>query len=104
MQNLTAAELARGVTAVSAGNHAVAVAYAARALGTVAKIVMMKTANPARVQLARGYGAEIEFAPDGPSAFARAKDIQSKRGPHFRPPLRRPAHRDGHGDRGPGTL
>jgi threonine dehydratase len=90
MQNLTAAELARGVTAVSAGNHAVAVAYAARALGTGAKIVMMKTANPARVQLARGYGAEIEFAPDGPSAFARAKDIQSQEGRTFVHPFEGP--------------
>ena len=32
--------LRRGVTAVSAGNHAMAVGYAARALGTTAKVVM----------------------------------------------------------------
>jgi threonine dehydratase len=76
MLNMSEAERARGVTAVSAGNHAVAVAYAARVLGTHAKIVMMKSANPARVQLARGYGADIEFAPDGPSAFARVKEIE----------------------------
>ncbi|HKT41322.1 MAG TPA: pyridoxal-phosphate dependent enzyme, partial [Rhodanobacteraceae bacterium] len=43
----------RGVTAVSAGNHAIAVAFAARAEGTTAKVVMPKTANPARVALCR---------------------------------------------------
>ena len=66
MLNMSASERARGVTAVSAGNHAIAVAYAARVVGTHAKIVMMKSANPARVQLVRGFGAEIEFA-DAPA-------------------------------------
>src|SRR6185503_20887646 len=37
---------ARGVTAVSAGNHAIAVAWAAKALGTSAKVVMFKSADP----------------------------------------------------------
>jgi threonine dehydratase len=90
MQNLSAEERARGVTAVSAGNHAVAVAYAARALGTGAKIVMMKSANPARVQLARGYGADLEFAADGPSAFARVKEIETQEGRTFVHPFEGP--------------
>ena len=41
--------LRRGVTAVSAGNHAIATAYAAKTLGASAKVVMMASANPARV-------------------------------------------------------
>ena len=90
MLNLPAAERARGVTAVSAGNHAIAVAFAARTLGTTAKIVMMKSANPARVQLALGYGGEIEFAPDGPSAFARVKEIESQEGRTFVHPFEGP--------------
>ena len=49
MLSLTPDELARGVTAISAGNHAVAVAYAAKTLGTTARVVMIKTANPLRV-------------------------------------------------------
>ncbi|MEZ4715204.1 MAG: pyridoxal-phosphate dependent enzyme [Caldilineaceae bacterium] len=49
---------ARGVTAISAGNHAIAVAYAASILGTTAKVVMPQSANPARVQICRDYGAE----------------------------------------------
>src|SRR5205807_7233484 len=51
--------LARGVTAVSAGNHAMAVGYAARALGTTAKVVMPRGANPFRFESCRGYGAEV---------------------------------------------
>ena len=90
MLDLSAAERARGVTAVSAGNHAVAVAYAARVLGTTAKIVMMQSANPARVRLARGYGAEIEFSPDGSSAFARAKEIETSEGRTFVHPFEGP--------------
>jgi len=72
-----------GVTAVSAGNHAVAVAYAARALGIDAKIVMIKTANPARINLARQFGAHVELADDGPTAFRRASEIQMQEGRHF---------------------
>jgi threonine dehydratase len=73
----------RGVTAVSAGNHAVAVAYAAHALGVSAKVVMIKTANALRVQMTRGYGAEIEFAEHGPAAFERAKEIETREGRFF---------------------
>ncbi|HZX93552.1 MAG TPA: pyridoxal-phosphate dependent enzyme, partial [Myxococcales bacterium] len=47
MLALSREALLRGVTAVSAGNHAMAVGYAARALGTSAKVVMPKNANPA---------------------------------------------------------
>ena len=76
MLALTSEELARGVTAVSAGNHAVAVAYAARVLGASAKLVVIATANPMRVELCRYYGAELELAPDAKTAFARAAEIE----------------------------
>ena len=42
-----------GVTAISSGNHAVAVAYAAMRLGISAKVVMLKTSSPARLELCR---------------------------------------------------
>jgi threonine dehydratase len=77
---LTPEELRRGVTAVSAGNHAVAVAYGARVVGTSAKIVVLKSANPMRVELCRYYGAEIELAEDGRSGFARAAEIEREEG------------------------
>jgi threonine dehydratase len=76
MLNLPRDDLQRGVTAVSAGNHAIATAYAAKLLGTTAKIVMFKTANPLRVELCRHYGAEVEFAEDAHQAFERATEIE----------------------------
>lgn len=72
--------LARGVCAISAGNHAVATAYAARALGTSAKVVMIKTANPFRVEMARRYGAEVELAEDAHSGFARVEQLARDEG------------------------
>jgi threonine dehydratase len=49
----------RGVLAYSSGNHAQAVAIAARLLGTTATIVMPTDAPPAKLEATRGYGAEI---------------------------------------------
>lgn len=83
-------ERARGVTAVSAGNHAIAVSYAAHVLGVSAHVVMMKSANPARVDLARRYGAEVEFAEDGASAFRRVKEIETGEGRAFIHPFEGP--------------
>ena len=70
MLRLGAGERARGVTTVSAGNHAIAVAYSAAALGIDAKVVMLETANPARLAAARAYGADVIIGGDGPSSFA----------------------------------
>jgi threonine dehydratase len=81
----------RGVTAVSAGNHAIAVAYAARAVGTSAKVVILRSANPGRVERCRGYGAEIEFADDGATVFARAKELAESEGRLFVHPFDGPA-------------
>ena len=80
---LTADARQRGVTAVSAGNHAIAVAFAARAVGTTAKVVMPKTANPARVALCRTYGAEVVLTDDVFTAFAEVKRIESEEGRTF---------------------
>jgi threonine dehydratase len=74
---LSARERQHGVTAVSAGNHAIAVACAAQRVGVSAKVVMIKTANPLRIAAAQAYGAEIVMAPDGRAAFAIAEDIRS---------------------------
>ncbi|MEZ5498650.1 MAG: threonine/serine dehydratase [Steroidobacteraceae bacterium] len=83
MLGLTAEERLRGVTAMSAGNHAVAVAYAANRLGVPAKLVMQQTANPARRAAALSFGAEILIAADGPSGFALAEDIAAREGRRF---------------------
>ncbi|TAM62255.1 MAG: threonine/serine dehydratase [Rhodanobacter sp.] len=73
----------RGITAVSAGNHAIAVAFAARSVGTTAKVVMPKTANPARMTLCRAYGAEVVLVDDVHHAFDTVKRIEAKEGRTF---------------------
>jgi threonine dehydratase len=90
MLRLSKEELARGVTAVSAGNHAIAVAFAARKLGTTARVVMMASANPARVARAEAYGAEVIKAPDGKTAFALAQQIANDEGRTFVHPFEGP--------------
>ena len=69
------AERGKGVTAVSAGNHAIAVAYAAKTLGVSAKVVMHRGANPARVAKCRGFGAEIILVDDMAQAFPTMEEI-----------------------------
>ena len=76
-------EIKRGVTAVSAGNHAAAVSYAAHTVGTSAKVVMPKTASPARIAICHRYGAEVVLADDGAGAFAAVKDIERTEGRSF---------------------
>lgn len=68
-------ERQRGVTAMSAGNHAIAVAWGAAKFGISAKVVMQASANPARVAAARGWGAEVLTAADGPAVIAMAEEI-----------------------------
>jgi len=59
MAQLTPAERARGVLAVSAGNHAQAVAYHAERMGIAATIVMPRFASSVKVENTRGFGAEV---------------------------------------------
>ncbi|HEU4396536.1 MAG TPA: threonine/serine dehydratase [Actinomycetota bacterium] len=56
---LDPAERARGVLAVSSGNHGQAVALAAAETGARAVIVMPADSNPAKVAATRAYGAEL---------------------------------------------
>jgi len=91
MRALSEQALARGVTAVSAGNHAIAVAYAAQRLGASAKVVMLASANPARVARCQAYGAEILIRPTGAEAFALAEEIAEAEGRTFIHPFEGPA-------------
>ena len=56
---LNADERARGVIAMSAGNHAQAVAYHARRLGIPATIVMPVTTPFVKVAATEAYGATV---------------------------------------------
>jgi len=73
-------ELAAGVTAVSAGNHAIATAFAARCTGVHAKVVMMHSASPARIEACRHYGADIVLADDVHQAFDLVEEIRDQEG------------------------
>ncbi|MEX1366700.1 MAG: threonine/serine dehydratase [Nannocystaceae bacterium] len=74
---------ARGVTAVSAGNHAMAVAFAANERGSTAKVVMPRTADPARIARCRSMGAEVVLVDDVHAAFAEAERIEAHEGRSF---------------------
>ncbi|KYK14960.1 MULTISPECIES: threo-3-hydroxy-L-aspartate ammonia-lyase [Streptomyces] len=56
---LSAGQLAKGIAAYSSGNHAQAVALAARELGTTAVVLMPEDAPRAKREATAGYGAEI---------------------------------------------
>ncbi len=90
MLDLTPQALQRGVTAVSAGNHAIAVGYAAGILGTTAKVVMPKTANPARIASCQAYGAEVILVDDVHQAFERVHQIESEEKRSFVHPFEGP--------------
>ena len=90
MLDLDADALSRGVTGVSAGNHAISLGYCARALGTTATVVMPKTANPFRVQMCRELGATIVLVDNVHDAFDRVKEIEADEGRTFVHPYEGP--------------
>ena len=80
IQALDDAALARGVVTASAGNHAVAVAYAARTAGTTAKLAIPRHASPVRVAACRDQGAELLFTDTIHQAFALAQQLVADEG------------------------
>ena len=83
LNNLTAEQRERGVTAVSAGNHAIATAFASRTMGVSAKVVMIASANRVRIDACRSYGADVVLADDVHEAFEVAERIQKEEGRFF---------------------
>ena len=78
----------RGVITYSSGNHAQALAYAARALNVPAVVVMPTTASAIKVEGARGYGAEI--LREGTTSLerrGRAEQVALDRGLTMVPPF-----------------
>jgi threonine dehydratase len=71
MMQLSPRELAGGVAAGSAGNHAQALAFAARTLGTRAVVFMPEEAPLAKIAAARQYGAEVRL---GGASFVEAQE------------------------------
>ncbi len=62
--NLTPTERAAGVVTASSGNHGAAVAYAARALGLAATVVVPLGVAPAKLASIRRYGATVQLVGD----------------------------------------
>ncbi|NJD20121.1 MAG: pyridoxal-phosphate dependent enzyme, partial [Gemmatimonadetes bacterium] len=80
---LSEEEQRRGVVTISAGTPAQAVAWAGRAAGVHAVVVMPEAASPAKVEASRGYGAEVMLHGDVRAAFRRAHELAEERGLRF---------------------
>ena len=84
MANLAPEQLARGVIAASAGNHAQGVALAAERLGCRAVIVMPTTTPQLKVDAVQAAGAEVVLAGESYSdSHQRAVDLMEERGLTF---------------------
>ena len=70
----------RGVVAASGGNHALAVAWAARNIGVNAKIAVPCNADPVRLNGCEALGAEVVLCDDIHHAFEAMHDIESAEG------------------------
>ena len=87
MCRLSADELAKGVLAASAGNHAQGVALSAKVLGTKATIVMPETTPRIKYEEVASYGAEIVLKGETYSdAAEEAKRLVREKGLAFIPP------------------
>jgi threonine dehydratase len=63
--NILSTEPGRGVVTASAGNHGLGVAFAARALGSTATIVLPENASPAKRSALERFGAGVEVVVHG---------------------------------------
>jgi threonine dehydratase len=73
--HLSREERKKGVVTASTGNHALAIAYAARIFGVPATIVMPERANPVKVKAVQGQSADIIFSG---RIFDESKDFAEK--------------------------
>ena len=84
VSQLDAPQRARGVVTFSAGNHAQSLAWASRAAGVRAVVVMPLAASPAKVEASRGYGAEVILhGANGMEALSHAQVLESEQGLTF---------------------
>lgn len=86
----------RGVVTISAGNHAQAVAWAAREMGIAATVVMPEGASEIKVEASRGYGARVMVDGSASEAFARAYALAEEEGFTFVHPFDDPRVIAGH--------
>jgi threonine dehydratase len=80
LRQLSDDERRRGVVGVSAGNHAQALAWAARAVGAPCTVVMPAAAVQAKLDATRGYGATVVQHQWGSAMFDKARELAEERG------------------------
>ncbi|EOD43143.1 putative pyridoxal-phosphate dependent enzyme protein [Neofusicoccum parvum UCRNP2] len=91
LSRLTDAELTKGVVTHSSGNHAAALALAAKTRGVKAYIVMPTISTPSKIAATQGHGAEVIFS--GSTSQEReavVKDVIARTGAILVPPYDHP--------------
>lgn len=73
-------ELENGLGAVSAGNHGIALAWAAGTAGVPVTVVMPENASPAKIEATRALGAEVILEGDVNQAWALLDKLVGERG------------------------
>ncbi len=81
--SLSDEEKARGLVTVSAGNHAQAVAWAARMAGASCAVVMPSDAPRSKIEAVKGYGAEVISHGDRATLFDKLNEVKDARGLTF---------------------
>jgi len=82
--SLSKDQLKNGVATHSSGNHAQAIAFAARQVGTKAYIVMPNNSPKVKVDAVKGYGAEITFCePNQEARESTLRQIVERTGAEF---------------------
>jgi threonine dehydratase len=85
--SFTDEQRARGVISYSSGNHAQGVAYAARAMGSKAVIVMPRNAPKVKIDSTAALGAEIVFVgPASAERMQKAEELAQQHGYAIVPP------------------
>lgn len=91
LARLSSEERSRGVVTYSSGNHAQALALAAREWGVPSTIVMPSDAPAAKLEATRGYGAEVLFHDTlGVTRESLAEQVAGERGATLVPPFDHP--------------
>ncbi|KAI0758184.1 tryptophan synthase beta subunit-like PLP-dependent enzyme [Fomes fomentarius] len=87
LSRLTSDQLAKGVCTHSSGNHAGALALAAKERGVKCYVVMPDNSAQPKIDAVRGYGASITFCPPtAPSRASALAQVQADTGATFVPP------------------
>lgn len=88
---MSKADLAKGVVASSAGNHAQGVAYAAKSVGAKATVVMPETSPLIKVMATQRYGAEVILhGRVYDEAYQKARELEASHGFTFVHPYEDP--------------